>query len=56
MRKTVKARQWWYMPLIPVLRRQRQEDLSDLGASLVYRVNSRTVIEIVWNVNRILGL
>ena len=29
-------------PLIPVLRRQRQEDLCELKDNLVYRVNSRT--------------
>jgi hypothetical protein len=31
------------MPLIPGLRRKRQVDLSKFKASLVYRVNSRTV-------------
>ena len=30
------------MPLIPALRRQRQVDLYEFEASLVYRVNSRT--------------
>jgi hypothetical protein len=29
------------MPLIPALERQRQGDLSELKASLVYRENSR---------------
>jgi len=29
------------MPLIPASRRQRQEDLSELEASLVYRESSR---------------
>ena len=29
------------MPLIPALGRQRQEDLCELEASLVYRANSR---------------
>ena len=29
------------MPLIPALRRQRQADLCEFKASLVYRVNSR---------------
>ena len=29
-------------PLIPVLGRQRQEDLSEFNASLVYKANSRT--------------
>ena len=31
------------MPLIPALRRQRQEDLCELEISLVYRVSSRMV-------------
>ena len=31
------------MPLIPGLGRQRQVDFSEFKASLVYRVNSRTV-------------
>jgi hypothetical protein len=30
------------MPLIPVLKRQRQADLCEFKASLVYRVNFRT--------------
>jgi hypothetical protein len=30
------------MPLIPALRRQRQVDLSEFKAILVYRTNSRT--------------
>jgi hypothetical protein len=30
------------MPLIPVLGRQRQADLYEFEASLVYRVSSRT--------------
>jgi hypothetical protein len=29
------------MPLIPTLRRQRQEDFCEFKASLVYRVSSR---------------
>ena len=32
----------WCTPLIPALRSQRQVDLSEFKASLVYRVNSRT--------------
>ena len=31
------------MPLIPALRRQRQEDLCEFKASLVYKVSSWTV-------------
>jgi hypothetical protein len=30
------------MPLIPALRRQRQAELYEFKASLMYRVNSRT--------------
>ena len=37
------AGQWWYIPLIPALGRQRQLDLSEFKASLVHRVSSRTV-------------
>jgi hypothetical protein len=33
---------WWLMSLTPALRRQRQEDLCDFEASLVYRASSRT--------------
>ena len=36
------AGSWWSILLIPALRRQRQEDLCDFKASLVYRVSSRT--------------
>ena len=36
------TRRWWCMPLIPALRRQRQVGLCEFGASLVYRVSSRT--------------
>lgn len=31
---------WWQMPLLPALERQRQADLCEFGASLVYVVNS----------------
>jgi hypothetical protein len=39
--KMLEAEQWWPMPLIPALRRQRQEGLCEFTASLVYRVSSR---------------
>jgi hypothetical protein len=35
------SRAWWYTPLIPALRKQRQVD-SEFEASLVYKVSSRT--------------
>jgi hypothetical protein len=35
------AAQWWHKPLIPALGRQRQSDLCEFEASLVYRVSSR---------------
>ena len=33
---------WWFMPLIPALCKQRQVDLYEFEASLVYIVRSRT--------------
>ena len=36
------ARRWWRAPLMPTLRGQRQADLCEFEASLVYRVSSRT--------------
>jgi len=33
---------WWHMSLIPTLGRQRQANLCEIRASLVYRANSRT--------------
>jgi hypothetical protein len=35
------AGQWWLIPLIPALGRQRRQ-ISEFKASLVYRVSSRT--------------
>jgi hypothetical protein len=43
---------WWYMPLIPALRRQRQEDLYEFEASLVYRVSARTARTTQRNLSR----
>ena len=42
LRKERLVGQWWYVPLIPALLRQRQMDLCEFKASLVYRVSSRT--------------
>ena len=36
------AGQWWHTPLVTALGRQRQANLCEFVASLVYRVNSRT--------------
>ena len=36
---------WWCTPLIPALRRQRQVDLCEFEASLVYRARSRAVTQ-----------
>ena len=33
---------WWHTPLIPGLGKERQADLSEFKASLVYKVSSRT--------------
>lgn len=32
---------WWYIPLIPAPEKQRQIDLFEFKASLVYKVSSR---------------
>jgi hypothetical protein len=38
----IKIRQvWWHTPFIPALGRQRQANLCEIKASLVYRVSSR---------------
>ena len=46
MRHCLKSRertgQWWRAPLIPASGRQRQANLSEFEASLVYKVSSRT--------------
>jgi hypothetical protein len=33
---------WWYTPLVPELRQQRQADLCELEATLVYIRSSRS--------------
>ena len=40
LRVPVWAGQWWHTPLIPAFRRQRQADLCEFKASLVYKVSS----------------
>lgn len=41
--------QWQLTPLVPTLGRQRQKDLSEFEAGLVYRGNSRTARDIKRN-------
>lgn len=33
---------WWYTPLVPALGRQKQADIYEFEASLVYRPSSKT--------------
>ena len=42
VRKEAQIGQWWHTPLIPALGRQRQLDLCEFKASLVFRASSRT--------------
>jgi hypothetical protein len=42
-RKQKRARLWWHKPLIPALMRQRQEDLCEFEARIIYRTNSRNL-------------
>ena len=41
------ARQWQHKTLIPAFGSQRQADLCEFGASLVYKVNSRTAWAVI---------
>jgi hypothetical protein len=45
MFKTISFWAWWYMPLIPALGKQRQVDLCELEATLVYKQASGLIIE-----------
>jgi hypothetical protein len=40
--------QWWCTPLIPALGRQRQVDLCEFEASIVYRASARTA-RAIWS-------
>jgi hypothetical protein len=40
--KTETSQAWWHITLFPALGRQRQADVCEFKASLVYRVISRT--------------
>ena len=40
--RNISVELWWRTLLIPALRRQRQVDLYEFKASLVYRASSRT--------------
>lgn len=42
IKKQAEARRWWYMPFIPILRRQKLSGLCEVEASLVSLVHSRT--------------
>ena len=42
MKLQMSAGRWWRTPLFPALGRQRQADLCEFEASLVYRASSRT--------------
>ena len=43
MKLTKQSQAWQHTPLVPALRRQRQVDLCEIKASLVYRASLRTV-------------
>ena len=42
LKEIQESRAWWRMPLIPALGRQRQVNLCEFEASLVYRESFRT--------------
>jgi hypothetical protein len=41
--KYIKCWAWWHMPLVLALRRQKQMDLCEFQAILVYKGSSRVV-------------
>jgi hypothetical protein len=42
LKRIIQAGRWWCTPFIPALGRQRQADLCEFDASLVYKVSFRT--------------
>jgi hypothetical protein len=43
LKKKVEGSMWWYMPLIPALWRQRQTELGEFEANVIYKESSGLV-------------